>query len=534
MDRSQNRYVRFMIPAIIMILCFVSRLMCAGHSLEGWDDVDFALALYDYDLTAYQPHFPGYFLYVAVARGCLALLGDDIAALILPNIVFGSCAVIPIYFLAEKMFSRPAAILASLLYVINPLCWLQCERPLPDVSSMFFALLALQFGYFSIKESGRSTRRAVFAGWAMGAALGFKPSYFSFMATWLAILWMMFQNAPLNRRKRQILYSVGAFIAAICFWLVPMLWVTGFAAFFVEGYNFTAGHFTDWGGSTATETDVVWRAKEFYQNLFANGLGAWSPGAGFLTLASSLAVGAVIFLDMPLFSYIASKFQKERPAIFDAQNAPAATKRKRLSRQDTVFLIAAVLPYLIWLFLGQNLSNARHALPLTPILLILISACVVNIKARVISFQAIRLIACGLIIINFSVLSFNLISEFKSSLPPHLRLINYVKNNADINKTRVYCMETKRLFDYYAPEWDARRVRNLVDLEYDLQSSATMPELTLCVSEIEGLDKFKGNITILGVFEHDKRLNNSRRTLSLCKIEPVFDRDVSIAHNHKQ
>ncbi len=34
---------------ILVILCMISRILFMGRHLEGWDSVDFALGLHDYD-----------------------------------------------------------------------------------------------------------------------------------------------------------------------------------------------------------------------------------------------------------------------------------------------------------------------------------------------------------------------------------------------------------------------------------------------------------------------------------------------------
>ena len=46
--------------AVLVAICMVSRLLFMGECLEGWDSIDFALGLHDYDIAYYQPHFPGY------------------------------------------------------------------------------------------------------------------------------------------------------------------------------------------------------------------------------------------------------------------------------------------------------------------------------------------------------------------------------------------------------------------------------------------------------------------------------------------
>jgi hypothetical protein len=59
---SQRKTV--IILAVLVVICMATRLMFMGTHLEGWDSIDFALGLHDYDIAHYQPHFPGYPVYM--------------------------------------------------------------------------------------------------------------------------------------------------------------------------------------------------------------------------------------------------------------------------------------------------------------------------------------------------------------------------------------------------------------------------------------------------------------------------------------
>src|SRR5690348_14579429 len=38
------------------------------HAADSWDEVGFMRAVHDFDLAAFQPHFPGYPVYVALCK----------------------------------------------------------------------------------------------------------------------------------------------------------------------------------------------------------------------------------------------------------------------------------------------------------------------------------------------------------------------------------------------------------------------------------------------------------------------------------
>ena len=71
--------------------------------------------------------------------------------------------------------------------------------------------------------------------------------------------------------------------------------------------------------------------------------------------------------------------------------------------------------------------------------------------------------------------SFTLISHYHNTIPAPLRVIQFVEKQFDKNSTRIYCGQEKRFFDYYAPLFDARAVRNASALYFDLQSSLDKP-----------------------------------------------------------
>lgn len=488
--------------------------MFIGKHLEGWDDVDFALSLHDYDLSVYQPHFPGYYLYVAMARTALILVNNDVAALALPNVIFGSLIVIPIYLLACRMFSKKTAITAAILYTVNPLCWLQSERPLPDISAAFFILLFAQLSYFSIINLKSSTKYMCLGGFVLGIALGIKPSYFPFLLTWFFILLLLFKGLntdkpALNKKLtvKFLFFTFGSLATGISAWLVPLLTQVGINNFFSEGYKFTLGHFTDWGGTIQTESSLFNRVQDLYWNIFVNGLGFWRYGINLVNLIPTLTI--TVFSS--IYGYTLAKSCKAGKNL-NSYLTNISFLHKNL---NFYFIIVFVLPYIIWMFIGQNLSSPRHAIPLIPIFLIIISAglTMVNLGEKV------KITTVSILFFCFSFISANSIIKFRSNLPAQIQFINYVKKNFNVNSTRIYSWESKRLFDYYAPTWDVRRVRNITDLEYDLKSSVVKPELILCTSRIEGLQSSINNLHILKKFKEHRYINDSHAWLDLYKLE---------------
>src|SRR6218665_2328841 len=66
--------------------------------LPDLDAVNFARSLRGFDLAAQAPHFPGYPVYVALARGASAAGASEVGALAVPGIILGALALVVLGF----------------------------------------------------------------------------------------------------------------------------------------------------------------------------------------------------------------------------------------------------------------------------------------------------------------------------------------------------------------------------------------------------------------------------------------------------
>ncbi|MBI4007000.1 MAG: hypothetical protein HY354_00715, partial [Planctomycetes bacterium] len=130
-----------------------------------------------------------------------------------------------------------------------------------------------------------------------------------------------------------------------------------------------------------------------------------------------------------------------------------------------------------------------------------------------------KTIIIGLLIITLGVSSFRLIIKHKWTLPLQVQVMNYITDNFDKLSTRLYCWDTKRLFDYYAFGWDIRRARNINDLEYDINSSLVIPETVLCTSQVEGIVPAIGGLRLLKRFRSDRYIDNPCSELVLYNLD---------------
>lgn len=477
-------------PVALVLLGLTSRIPFTGRYLGEWDEVDFALALRDYDIVAQQPHFPGYPVYVWLSQMAMGLvIKEEVGALGLVSAFFGGLAVLPLYYLALYMYSRRVAVLAAFLFLTNPACWLYSERPLSEATGLFFLLLSLYLLFLCMGESVNPWIPALGALF-MGITLGVRLDYFPFLSGLFYVLTYAHWRYSIFRTS----CFLGAFALGVMIWLSPFLMVVGPKVLSHQVMDFTQGHFTDWGGSIVTIPNPAVRLGYLLWDVFPAGLGLW-------------------WIDLPYMRLIPSVCLLSGLYAFLRENGHDLQRR---------FILAVLLPYLLWVFFAQNVEKPRHVLPLVPLLLLAASAGV--LRERPLSMGRLGLLVLTVIILGAT--SLRLVHHYSHSRSPLMQLVGYVQSapdGFDQLSTRVYCGETKRLFEYYAPGWDARRVRNWEGLRYDYRASLCPPPNLFVTSEVRiendpggccmrHIKKFEGDrciyapyheVALLGVDGHD-------------------------------
>lgn len=478
-------WLKYGLPPVLVTLGLASRFLFIGQHLGEWDEVDFALALSDYDIVAQQPHFPGYPVYIWFSQIATYLVKEDVQALSLVSAFFGGLAVLPLYYLALSMYSRRIAVLAALLFLTNPACWLSSERPLSEATGLFFLLFSLYLLFLSMEETVNPWIPSLGA-FFMGITLGVRLDYFPFLSSLFYVLTYTHRKYSIFRISCPLL----AFALGVMVWLVPMTMMVGLKALFYLALSFTQGHFTDWGGSIVTLSHPAVRLGHLLWDIFPAGLGLWWIDLPYIQLLPSMC------LLFGLYTFV----------------------KKDESSLQKGFILVILLPYLLWVFLAQNLEKPRHVLPLVPLLLVVAS--VGMLGKRPLSMYGLGLLVLAVIVLG--AYSLRLVHQYSQSRPPLTQLVSYVQspsNGFDRLSTRVYCGETKRLFEYYAPGWDTRRVRDWEGLRYDFRASLYPPPNLLVTSEVgmspyplRHIKRFKGDryiyspyheIALLGINNHD-------------------------------
>jgi len=325
----------------VVLACVGSRLATTITYIEDPDSLRFALSVADaYDVAALQPHFPGYPVFWAVTElfylpsGVFSASFSVVGGLATAGLIWGLLRLCDVTLLSVEGWALAATVFFS------PLLWLMGNRYMPDLLGTAWAVgtLAVLLRALPARGQGIDERRALVGIVLSGLLAGLRLSYLPLL--FVPVLLGLWHSAHRGR----LVLAGGAGVAV---WLVPMILDTGLWTLIDVAWGQTTGHFTDFGGTVQTESDLGRRVAGTVQGLWANGLGGWWPGRHSLTAVVGMgAIGT------------------------GGLGAGRLLNGKRLTDRRLWVLGACVLTYGLWMFFFQNVVHkSRHVLPLLALLL---------------------------------------------------------------------------------------------------------------------------------------------------------------------
>ena len=336
---------------IVFIGCTVSRLLSTIYYIEDLDSLRFALSIVDYDVAKLQPHFPAYPVFCFVAKLFYTLIRRFALAF---SLLGGLSTFFIIFFTLKIAKIESTTILGKIaIFVIfmNPLLWLMSNRYMPDAMGLACLLASL---YFTTEaESGRNT---LLCQWRIphgilptigfflaGILLGIRLSYLPLLIP--ALLISLLKHP--NRLKCIIAGMFGVFI-----WLIPLLWITGWSTLIAAAQTQSHGHFSDFGGTVSTNSELWLRLTKIFESVFADGFGLYWLGRHPIIACTTIILIVIV---------VVSNWKTVRQWFVRKQFGDKSLFL------NPIFL-GCVL-YLVWIFLAQNvIHKSRHVLPLLPFL----------------------------------------------------------------------------------------------------------------------------------------------------------------------
>lgn len=316
-----------MIYSSIGLAVALSRFLLRARWPDDYDSFGFLLSVRDsFDLSAFQPQFPGYPVYVAAASGLVRLGVPPLSALEAISALASGATASALAVIANEAAGLRAAAVTCALYSVAWQPLLLGGGALSDSLGASLAVTA-----FALTLAARPRLGA--AGFVGALLLGARLSYWP-LAGSLALFVRARGGASGVRR---FLSGVGLGLLA---WMPAFIVRVGAASLWRLGVEHVQGHFRAWGNTALTRPEPGGRLASFWRDVFYDGV---APGASAAAWVCALTLIALL----------------HRPS------------RARLGPRRA-WLLAAV-PYALWAYFGQNvLTQPRHALPLVLVLVLLL------------------------------------------------------------------------------------------------------------------------------------------------------------------
>lgn len=337
-------------PAWIVLgvvgLLLAARLPFLAPALDNTDSINFDLGVHDYDPGIFQPHPPGYPVYIALAKAAHGLVAGHAAALALISAIFGSLVVIPLFFLMRTLLRQsPAAtsgaVVASAFTLLNPTLWFNGVRPMSDVPAFFFITSAQCLLLAGVgRQAAAGTDRPWL--WLLGAACAGLAAGVRLQALWCVGPLFVY---TLWRQRSWRLAGVGVFSVTVAAWLLPMVALSGGVVRFGRSFHLLLANALP-GEPLFSRPTLNYAAERAADVL----LTPWQDpllAACMLTLA---AIGALIL---------------------------AAANRRLLALWAVLFA-----PYAGYHYLLQETAAVRYAVPIVPAVAVLAAIALTSLPPR--------------------------------------------------------------------------------------------------------------------------------------------------------
>jgi hypothetical protein len=189
---------------LVSLLVAATRFLAISKTLWDWDEALFALALRDYDVTAYHPQPPGFPLFIGAAKLIALVVGDPFRSLQAITVV-ASLFLFPAMWALARELRAPAfvAFASAALLVFAPNVWFYGGTALSDVPSLVLALVACTL----VLRGCRSDRSLLMGAVVLGIAAGFRPQNLMIAAAPLLIV--------LVRRRRGAIVALLIVVAIV-------------------------------------------------------------------------------------------------------------------------------------------------------------------------------------------------------------------------------------------------------------------------------------------------------------------------------
>ena len=458
----------------LFFACILSRVSTSIFYIEDIDSLRFALSLHEFNVLKLQPHFPGYPVFIALAK-CFYFMTGSMG---ITFSIIGGLSLFALIIFTLKLFhielnSISGLMCVSLLF-LNPFFWLMSNRYMPDLMGLCISIASLYF----LTNSVNRLRLLLIGFFLVGILCGTRLSYVPLLT--LPIVYHTYKNS--NRHFLIFSFSFGCLL-----WFIPFVWITGLDPLYTAAFKQTVGHFHDFGGTVIT--DGVWhhRIVRMMRSIWADGLGGFWLGRSWQTL--------LLTAPMAYFFY----------------HSIINIKIKNLN-QHQLLIAGSLFTYIVWVFFFQNIIHkSRHIMPLIGFSIILLNMGINRVKEKN-SLKGNILI--GFLILGLSNVTFVLTSQHKKP-----NAISSIKDSIIANNIS-YPIVSIQLINYYLTKHglhnDFFDIENISELD---QVKLLEEDSLLLIGNFQ--NKFLDNYMLTNdtIYYHNPYMNRMWSEINMCSLK---------------
>jgi 4-amino-4-deoxy-L-arabinose transferase-like glycosyltransferase len=202
---------------LLVVAVAITRIGFRSHFLYDLDSLGFALGVEHFDPRVYQPHPPGYFLYICLGKLFHALVPDVNLALVALSIAASCGAAALIYRMAQEWFGIEAARFAGLIFLFSPLAWFHGVVALTYIVEAFFSAL---IGYLCWQIESGNWRLILPTSLILGISAGVRPSSLLFLGP-------LFLFSLRKAGWKRGVIAISSLLVMFLAWFLPMISASG-------------------------------------------------------------------------------------------------------------------------------------------------------------------------------------------------------------------------------------------------------------------------------------------------------------------
>ncbi|MBU0650921.1 glycosyltransferase family 39 protein, partial [bacterium] len=189
-----------------------------SKTLYFWDSVNYALAIEKFDVSAWRPSPPGYFIFIFIAKFFYLFISDHNLCMVIPNILSTGITAVLIFLFTMEIFDKKSAVIASLLFISSPVIWFHGETALTYMTDACFIMFFVYFGYKSM--TNQILKYALISSFFLGISAGIRQQN-------TVLLFPLFLFFIHKQKLKNIILCFLALGITCLSWMIPLITLSG-------------------------------------------------------------------------------------------------------------------------------------------------------------------------------------------------------------------------------------------------------------------------------------------------------------------